>query len=210
MTVGRSLLRTLLAWSLPLAFPAVAESTPITLADLATGAEFDSSDGALHFGGFSVSVSGSVISPLSGFQVVPLDGGFVLLGPLSAFDGESGGLDLSYTVTGRREMLEGLLSFNGAADGPGAEATVEVTVGALASLEVLAREGLLRLSDSVALGGTDLTASISTRARLTSGSGGASVISEITQRFAVVPEPASLPLLLLGAAGMLLAKRWRQ
>jgi hypothetical protein len=182
--------------------------SPLTLQDLDDGQSFSSGDGTLQFGGFSITTSGSITSPLSDFEVVVLADGFDVIGAWSAIDGETGTMRIDYSVTGTLALAEAILSLNGSAVGPAAEAIVNETVGTVAALQVYARDGDVLLEDTVDLGGTILSLDIVKEIQVTGGSlDGAAQISVITQRFEVVPEPGTAALLLLGVGGLLLARR---
>jgi hypothetical protein len=187
----------------------LAAAAPLTLADLQAGASFDSIDLSLTFSEFSITAGGSIVAPLSDFQVLVLDDGFEVVGPMSAFDGEIGSLDIGYRVTAVAELLEGLLSFDGAAAGAGSEAVVTETFGTLGAASVHSLEGDLQLFDSALLGGTVVDLLVSKQIDLVSVSQGGAVVGIVTQRFEVVPEPASLLLLLLGGLGTLALRRTR-
>jgi hypothetical protein len=178
----------------------------LTLLDLQGGASFESLNSSLLFSGFSVTPGGSVTSPLSDFEVVVLADGFDVIGPWSAFSGESGTMSIEYTVTPAFPLVEAILSFNGSAAGAGAEAVVTEWVESVANLEVYARDGELNLLDSVAFSGTGLSLDVVEEIRVTSVPGGVAQISVVTRQF-IVPEPGTAALLLLGAGGLLLIRR---
>jgi hypothetical protein len=94
--------------SATLAGPAHANSVgTLTLQDLIDGETFRSENGLL-FSEFSADVDlpracrGSL---LKNILVLPGESGFSLTGPFSAFAGETGRIDLSYTVTSEEEAL---------------------------------------------------------------------------------------------------------
>jgi hypothetical protein len=184
----------------------------LTLDDLNGGGSFDSLDQTLNFSfdPNSISVSGSVGGALSDFEVVLLDDGFQIVGPFTTFDGETGSLWIDYTVTGTPDALaEAILSFNGAAAGQNAVAIVDEILGQEGTAEVHAREGDLKLFDSVLLTGTPQSLEIMKHIALTSVAGGTAQISEVKQRFTPVPEPGTVGLLLLGVGGLAYLRRRR-
>jgi hypothetical protein len=204
-----SLAATLVAGLIAFGWTSPATAVSLTLADLQAGASFDSVDLSLNFSEFSITAGGSIVAPLSDFQVLVLDDGFEVVGPMSASDGEVGSLEIDYRVTAVAGLLEGLLSFDGAASGAGSEAVATEDFGTLGAAGVYSREGDLQLFDSALLGGTVVDLRVSKQLDLVSVSQGSAVVGVVAQRFEVVPEPASLCLLLLGGLGTLALRRSR-
>lgn len=107
-------------WLLGLALLAGAGAAPATtLQDLADGATLTSGDGTLRFDNFQVSIAGSGISQdASDYNVVVLDDGFAITGPIGVAPGFAGDINLEYDVwaLGDAGVVGASLSMNGAAD----------------------------------------------------------------------------------------------
>lgn len=191
----------------------------LSLADAVGGMGFASTDGSLTFDEFDAVVTGNLSPDLSNYELVAVDQGFRLVGPVGVADGEIGDILLSYSVvTADSLVIAGAsLYANVRAIGSGSQANVaEDLFGAgqdpIASLFVFATGG----------GGFDPTdaAAFEPVASLrmvvkdiqvkSAGPAGIAAISIVEQTFAVVPEPATVLLVALGAGGLLVAGRRRQ
>lgn len=211
----RNKLLTLVAGALVL-FGLSGAAQALTLADLQAGGTVTSGNG-ITFSNFDITVSGSLNPDLSSYNVIALDDGFRIAGPMGVADGNSGDLllffdaevDAGFLITGST------LAFNGAFDGdapPGFLAgVVEQVYGPdsfgpedlLAQLSVAATSGgLLKVFDSATYEGQEkISLSKDILVQTYGGEqGSAAQISFVDQRFTVVPEPGTL---LLGGLGLM-------
>lgn len=177
--------------------------------------------GDLVFSDFEVVITGDLISNLSFYNVNFGGDGFVLVGPLSAADGEVGLMDLSFnvsTVDPSKSIVSAELFANNLAFGVGAQAAVDellsdassnTLLAALSTFDTGATAGDAIFQDDTALPGVqslDVFKSIFLDSMLVGGAlGGSARIGMIRQSFAVVPEPSTLALLTLGLLGLVAA-----
>ena len=208
-----------LVLSVAVALPAGA----ISLQQVIDDGGFTTANG-VTFSNFSVSITGALAGSLTASQLeLTFEGsggsaGFSLTGPISAADGELGDVFLSFSVSSEQAIVGALLSALNVADGG---------LGALASVDELIRTGggsvlgLLSTSDSGGPGDgifdDELSFAGQTSLRvmkdilvdssiLGGGPGGSARISFVSQTFVLVPEPATLLLVLGGLA----AVGWRR
>ena len=211
--------------------PAVATHiSDLTLGDLVNGTpdSFTSEDGVLTFSDFGVVQTGSLASfDLDNVQIMLTESGFgfSMVGPLSANDGEIGDLFVTFDVTSQLQIVGATLSFNGAASGIGAGASVVETFQGIndQAFVFVTGGGGIQLSDQVefnggvqpsGLGGGLLALTVTKDIILDStllagGLGGTAEISIISQDFAVIPEPSAGLLGLIGLSALVLVRRLR-
>ncbi len=211
--------------------PAVATHiSDLTLGDLVNGTpgSFTSEDGVLTFSDFGVVLTGSLATfDLDNVQIMLTESGFgfSMVGGLSANDGEIGDMVVMFDVVSELPIIGATLSFNGAASGDGAGASViETFQGINDQAFVFATGGGgLRLSDEVVFNGgpgpepsgIGLLALAVTKdiildsTLLAGGTEGSATISVVSQDFAVVPEPGAALLGLLGLGGLIVVRRLR-
>jgi hypothetical protein len=176
---------------------------------------FDSLNGQLTFDNFQVLATGSLSSlDLTSILIVPTTSGFgfELVGPISANDGEIGDLFVRFDVWAALPIVEAFLSFNGAASEPGSGASVTETFEGLnvQAFVFATGAGGLRLSDQASIPELEhlrVTKDILVDSSTVSGGPGSAVISVITQDFALIPEPATVLLVLIGLGGTLALRR---
>jgi hypothetical protein len=176
---------------------------------------FDSLNGQLTFSNFEVVATGSLSSlDLTSILIVPTPSGFGfdLVGPISANDGEIGDLLVRFDVWAVLPIVRALLSFNGAASEPGSGATVTETFEGLnvQAFVFATGGGGLDLSDEASIPDLEhlrVTKDILVDSSTLSGAPGSAVISVITQDFALIPEPATVLLVLLGLGATLVLRR---
>jgi len=123
---------------------------------LAGGGSLVSDNGFLTFSDFQVSTSGSVSNDLSLYDVKALTDGLAITGPFAAAGGSIGDMFLEFTVTSAQQQITGAaLSFNGAAAGQLASASVTETFDELddEQIFVFAQGGNLDLSNSITFAG---------------------------------------------------------
>ena len=204
--------------------PAVATHiTDLTLADLVSGTpdSFTSEDGVLTFSNFGAIATGSLATfDLSGVQIMLTETGFgfSMVGAFSASDGEIGDLFVTFDVASLLPIIGATLSFNGEASGAGAGASVIETFEGIndQAFVFVTGGGGGRAEDSVEFDlALDLLALRVTKDIILDSTVldpvevGVAVISFIDQDFAVIPEPASGLLALLGLGFLLLVRRRR-
>jgi hypothetical protein len=200
-------------WVLWIGFASTASA--LTLADLNAGDMFTSGNGGLEFsfGAGSVVVSGSLNSDLDNYEVVVLDDGFRLVGPIGAADGNDGDILLDYSVSATNllnPIFSAYLLFNGSAFGLGSTANIAEDFSNGYSLAVAVTGGGLSQKNDLALFAepTETLAVVLNNIQvMSSGVGQLASISLIDQRFAVVPEPGTAALLLGGLVGMAVTRR---
>jgi MYXO-CTERM domain-containing protein len=195
----------------------------LTLGDLVGGTpeSFQSEDGTLTFSSFGVVVTGSLATfDLDTVQILLTESGFgfSMVAGLSANDGEIGDMLVTFDVSSLLPIVSASLSFNGAASGVGAGASVVETFQGIndQAFVFVTGGGGGRSEDTVefqAPAQLDLTALRVTKdiildsTLLAGGTGGEAVISIISQDFAVVPEPSAALLGLLGLGALFLVRR---
>ncbi len=201
--------------------PAVATHiSNLTLGDLVNGTpdSFSSEDGVLTFSAFGVVQTGSLATfNLDNVQIMLTESGFgfSMIGAFSANDGEIGDLLVTFDVLSELPIIGATLSFNGAASGIGAGASVVETFRGIndQAFVFVTGGGGLKLSDEVEFSGLlALTVTkdiILDSTLLAGGLGGTAEISIIRQDFAVIPEPSAGLLGLLGLSALVLVRRLR-
>lgn len=207
-----------LALMLVLGFGA-APARALSLADAVAGTNLASSDGSLTFTDFDAVVTGDLSSDLTNYELVAVDQGFRLIGPIGVADGEVGDILLSFSVdtSGSLVIVGASLFANVRAAGDGSLANVaEDLFGSgddpLASLFVFATGGGgFEPTDGDTFGPVaSLRMVVKDIQVSSSGPAGIAAISIVEQTFSVVPEPATLLLVALGSAGLVLVGRRRQ
>ena len=179
----------------------------LTLSDLDGGASFMTDN--LIFGDFEITVTGSLSTNLTDYAVIPLPGGFRIAGSIAVADGFVGDILIEYTVWAKNDQpINGAaLSFNGAALGLGAAASVAerfFTEGGEALppetsmfVSVTGGGGMDLFDDAV-----DLEPIFHLRVlkdiNVTTVEGVSAAISQVDQTFTVVPEPGTIMLLACG------------
>lgn len=189
----------------------------LSLADAVAGGTLNSSDGSLVFSDFEVTITGDLSDDPANYELVPLESGFRLAGPIGVADGELGDLLLSFTVetTGSLVIDGASLFSNVRAFGEGSLASVAEDLG---GIDLGVQDPLLVLATGG--GGFVPGASVSfapvssisiTKDVLVKSSqpGHIAAISLVDQTFSVIPEPATLALVGLGSVGLLLVGRRR-
>jgi hypothetical protein len=203
-------------WVLWIGFASTASA--LTLADLNAGDMFTSGNGSLEFsfGADSVLVSGSLNSDLDNYEVVILDDGFRLVGPIGAADGNDGDILLDYSVSATNllnPIFSAHLLFNGSAFGLESTANIAGELSNGDSLAVAVTGGGLSQKNDLALFAepTETLAVVLKDIQVISFDvGQLASISLIDQRFAVIPEPGTAILLLSGLVGMAVTRRPRR
>ena len=211
--------------------PAVATHiNNLTLGDLVDGTpdSFTSEDGVLTFSAFGVVQTGSLATfNLDNVQIMLTESGFgfSMIGGLSANDGEIGDLLVTFDVLSQLPIVGAALSFNGAASGIGAGASVVETFQGINDqvFVFVTGGGGIQLSDQIefnggiqpsGLDGALLALTVTKDIILDStlllgGLGGTAEISIISQDFEVIPEPSAGLLGLLGLSALVLVRRLR-
>ncbi len=216
-----------IAIALVLLWGASASATSdLTLADLQEGESFLSGDETLKFDDFDIVVTGILDTDPVGedelldYEVVILEDGFRIVGPMGAADGNRGDILVSFNVWGLTAAIFGASSFfNGNALGTGALAAVEETLRELegedpqqppiGSLFVAATGGSEPLKYDETSFDPVMHLRVNKDIIVDSDGGIISAISFVDQRYAVVPEPRTV-LLVLGGLGMLAVSVRRQ
>jgi hypothetical protein len=178
---------------------------------LVGGGSITSGNGLLTFDDFSVIATGSVSDDLSLYDIRALTDGLAITGPISAADGESGDLFVSFRVTSSQPLSAVILSFNGAARGSGSSASVTETADDVdddTAFVFATGGGGLDLVDELLLTGAQTVRLAKDILVRSAGAGAIAVISRIEQRFQVeLPEPFALVLLATGLAGIAIRRR---
>jgi len=191
----------------------------LTLGDLVGGADFSSLDGTLTFSDFEASsVSGDLNPDLDAYQILALEDGFRITGPMGVADGNSGLLTLVYKVSSDPMMISASSAFfNGAAYGEEAIAEVDSTLNSDSQAGPMVTElELIVLGD-----GTKVKVDsagfapmneiyVTEEIRVDSEGAFGATISAVEQRFSVVPEPSSTLLFAVGASAITYAGRRRR
>lgn len=215
MRLGRNMRVAILALGLAFAGPAAA----VPLSTLVAGTDLDSLSGEIRFESFSATVSGALDPDLSVYDLAATASGFDLTSssPMSVADFEVGTLTIEYDATilvGGLELRAAILDYTtGTVEFSGALATVledlldgpgGSPIAGDADLDVLTTgdAGTVRSTDTaVFVGRTNLHV---VKSIVLSGgaSGNSAEITSVGQQFAVVPEPETAALLLVGLAGL--------
>jgi hypothetical protein len=204
----RILRAAVVAWAF-LGVPASALALGLDL--LVGGGSITSGNGLLTFDDFSVIATGSVSDDLSLYDVGALTDGLAITGPISAADGESGDLFISFRVTSSQPLSAVSLRFNGAARGSGSSASVTETADDVdddTAFVFATGGGGLDLVDELRLAGAQTVRLAKDILVNSAGAGAIAVISRIEQRFPLeLPEPFALVLLATGLAGIAIRRR---
>jgi hypothetical protein len=211
-----------LALGATLALAVVLGAAPVqalSLADAVAGSSLSSMDGSLLFNDFSAVITGDLSADLSDYELVAIDQGLRFIGPVGVADGEVGDILLTYSVeaSGDLMIIGASLFSNVRAIGSGSFANVAEDVfgsgdDPMASLFVFATGGGgFDPTDSESFGPTSSLRLVVKDIQVSSsGPGSIAAISLVQQTFAVIPEPATLLLVALGSAGLVMVGRRRQ
>jgi hypothetical protein len=189
----------------------------LTIQDLVDGATFTTANG-LSFGDFEAPTAGNLAIDLDTILVDVLEDGFALRGLPRAADGLWGEILLSYsveTISGLDEITEASLLALNVASGTGAQAAVDefLDSGLLAVLSTIdtgAVPGDAITFDSAIFAAVSQIDVLKAIFLDSAGPGGSARISLIEQRFAVIPEPATVGLLSIGLVGLAAMGRHRR
>jgi PEP-CTERM motif-containing protein len=205
----------IVVFGLALAF--TSSSSALTLDDLAAGTSF--SAGALTFGHFAITATGSVDTNLADYQVQTLADGFRIVGGFDAFDGDQGSMHISYEVTDSAAGgVDGLgLRFDGAAVGKGSGTMVTDNAFGASNNQVVSANvfssggGGAQLLNTASFSGPQTDLHVEEGILLKSvGLASGVAVSAVDDHFTAMPEPGTLFLLSAGMAGLFVMARKRE